>query len=77
MMILRLKTNSLEFYRKGHRCRGIQVNKQSQGSKKKARRELFLIREKKRDKEALNQTILQNPNSTMEEMVAVLGVKLK
>lgn len=53
------------------------MNKQSQGSKKKARRELFLIREKKRDKEALNQTILQNPNSTMEEMAAVLGVKLK
>lgn len=46
-------------------------------NKKKKRYKEFLKREKKREAEKLKQKILNDPNTTIEEMAGVLGIKLK
>ncbi len=46
-------------------------------SKKKKRHQEYLERQKKKNSDKLKQRILNDPNSTMEEMAKALNIRLK
>ena len=54
----------------------MKENKQSQGSKKKARKKEFLERERKRIVNKFNYEAVKNANN-IEEMAKAIGLKLK
>ena len=53
------------------------MDKQTQGSKKKARYQKYLQRQQKRDKERLRLIRRGDITGTIEEMAEVMGIKLK
>ena len=53
------------------------MSKQNQGSKKKARKVGYFKREAKRSEERRKEAVLRNSSSTVDELVEVLGVRLK
>ena len=52
------------------------MNKQFQGSKKKARKAAYLERQAKRGMEQRKEAILKDSSSTLEELAEAMGVTL-
>ena len=62
---------------KGKSLESTKRRKYEMSSKKKRRHQEYLKRQKKRDIEASKQQIINNPNSTMEEVATAMGIELK